>query len=180
LVQLAKILMVSFLLIAFVGIGISAGGLGLLTTANVEITYPTTKDNNSFFTKTEMIDFDGVTYEVKGNTIILNKKGLFNNREIPLIQEQNCLEYKESCKEYEKICIKQNYKEEIAFCEKYEETKYCLFPLEKICIKWTAFTKTDFIKMAIQKELEFIKSVQNQRANKTITQVDTNGKVSIK
>jgi hypothetical protein len=132
-------------LVLLLGFSIAGGVIAVTTTKNVEITYPTTKSPTQPFTKLEMMDFNGISYEVRGNTIILNKKDLFQNREIVFSEEQVCLEWK-----------------------------------DENCLKWTNYTKEDFIQQRIKQEIEFVKSVQITRAGRTTRQVDTNGKVLIK
>jgi hypothetical protein len=190
-----------------------------------------------------MLDFNNIKYEVKGDTIILNKKDLFQNREVALIQEQSCLTWNDAvcdkfsepvcltlgeptCKLWEERkpinCLKLENPEErfdpeknpclewedwkAVGCLEFDEKKgeclkwekelsclefnpaecsewskpECLNYLPKTCKTWTNYTKDDFVKQAIQKELEFVKGVQIQRANRTITQADTNGKILIK
>jgi hypothetical protein len=118
-----KKLMIVFLVIAFIGIGLSGEILGgaLATARDVELTYPSDKYEGGL-TKTEMIDFNDVKYEVKGNQIILNKTGVFQNKVITFNTEQSCLEWiPQTCTNY--IAPQ---------CEIYE----AIVRPEAECIKW--------------------------------------------
>lgn len=216
-----KYLIVFGALICLAVLGISAGGmLGGTTTSNINLTYPTEKGAGTF-TKTEMMDFNNVKYEVRGNTIILNKKDLFQNREITFSETQTCLDYNEptciewnpqDCLEYETrkpiVCLKlENPEDEKSNCIEWEQPKDCIdwdaktgtclkyenelsclkwseltckTMSERTCINWTKFTREDFIAQRIKQEIEFVKGIQIARANKTVQQVDINGKVVIK
>lgn len=65
----------------------------LLERRDVSLEYPINKSVDSDFVKDKMMVFDGLDYEVVGDKIILNKKDVFQDCEIPLIQEQDCLEF---------------------------------------------------------------------------------------
>lgn len=147
-----KGIMILFLLIAFIGIGIGAGGgeiiLGTLTSKNVDITYPAIKDDVSTYTKPQMLDFNDVKYEVRGSTIILNKTNLFQNREVPLIEEQTCSTWNtETCKEYspteclswgEPSCVLWEERKPIQ-CLKLENPEEPFNPEKNPCYEWEDF-----------------------------------------
>jgi hypothetical protein len=147
-----KILLIGVLLIAMVGAGIAGGALQTLTASqDIAITYNPIKLGDSF-TPTEMKDFNNIKYEVKGNTIILNKKDVFQNHEITFSTDQNCLNYsninciKESepvCLEMEvypePVCLKlENPEDEKSSCIDWEAPKGCIDFDSKIgvCMKW--------------------------------------------
>jgi hypothetical protein len=139
-----------FMLIAgilLMGIVINGGEtiINTLTIKDIDITYPTIKDDVSNYTKPQMMNFNDVKYEVRGNTIILNKKNLFQNREVPLIEEQTCTTWNaETCKEFSQAeCLSWSEPS----CVLWEERKpiQCLkienpempFDLEKNpCLEW--------------------------------------------
>lgn len=173
-----KLLMIGLFLIAMLGISIAGGTIiGIITTKDIDLTYPAISlDGN--YTKTDMIDFDEIDYEVKGNTITLNKKDLFQNKRISFDEIQTCLEQvPEECLKWgttkETIQIDSNTKEDL-------EIPICLDLNLSYCNKWTNYTKQDFISMAIQKELEFVKSIQDVRNEKVTQEISNLGKIKIK
>ena len=211
-----KILLIGILLIAMIGISIAGEGISQLMAKNIEITYSKDKSPTTL-TTADMIDFNGVNYEVKGNTITLNKQDVFNNRTITFTEEQTCLALKEPtclkmlepicskfeprpkstclkyaerdfCEEWEKIegCKEFNPKE--GTCTTWENKPKCLTWTKPICEKmnestcssWTNHPKEYFIKQAIQKEIEFVKSVQIEKAKMVVADTNAFGKVIIK
>ena len=178
-----------------------------LSAKNVELIYPEAKSPTESFTRTQMLDFNDVKYEVKGDIIVLNKKDLFQNREVLLIQEQTCLTWtepicsiweerkpinclkRENPEDEKSACIEwEDYKavgcmefdSKLGECLKWEKELECLDFNEITCKTWTTFTKNDFIKQAIQKEIEFVKGVQISRAERLLVDVNANGKIIIK
>ena len=103
-----------------------------ITEKDIEITYPANKDVNNTFSKTEMLDFNDIKYEIKGNTIILNKEGLFQNREIVFSEEQTCLGYTEpTCTEYSVVeCLEYETRQPIE-CSNWESE------MQEVCLEWT-------------------------------------------
>jgi len=130
-----------FLLIAgilLMGVVIGGGGVIVngLTSKNVELTYPATKSPTETFTKTQMLDFNDVKYEIKENTIILNKKNLFQNREVKLIEEQTCLDYNRDCTEWSVAeCLEYAPRPTIE-CLELQNPKQPLDIEKNPCLKW--------------------------------------------
>lgn len=90
-----RFLAIGFLLIALVTVGLAGGELieGFTkVTKDVSITYPTTKTETSFSIN-DMVKYDDIRYEVKGNIIVLNKEGLFQNRTITMPDLNYCASY---------------------------------------------------------------------------------------
>jgi len=235
---------VLIMIICFIGVSfvISAGGLNggaggvkdlNVSTKDVELVYEAIKSAGGF-SLDEMKDFNQIKYEVVGNKIILNKKGVFYNREVLLEEKQTCLDYNEpSCIKWgeevkpeclrpevrpEVVCLKRERLEEpvkiiydempkdnpciewempkdcvdwdakLGLCYKYEKELQCfqwtetpcLEMSERKCVSETKFSRDDFIQMAIKKEIESVKGIIIERGNRTMTQVDTNGRLIIK
>ena len=93
-----------------------------------------------------MADFNGINYEVKGNTIILNKKNLFNEHEISFNTNQTCLNYSDiNCiKQTDPICLDMEVRPD-AVCLKYETDPTQIeipangkTPKDNPCIDWEA------------------------------------------
>jgi hypothetical protein len=214
-------MLIAGILIMSLVVGAGSGILSQLTAKNIDLTYPETKSEGKLFAKSEMMNFDNVKYEVKGNTIILNKPGLFQNREIAFSEEQTCLIWIEpSCIEFnpteclemdvrkpincsklenqedeKSACIKWDipkdcieFDDKLGVCNKYETELSCLKQSEptcktmseRICSNWSKITRDEFIQQAIKQEIEFVKGVQNQRANRNQVDLNATGKVLIK
>jgi hypothetical protein len=198
-----KWIMVGIILIAFATISIAVeGGIAgsKVTTADLDIQYPAEKGDNQY-SKDDMLIFDGISYEVYGNKIILNKENVFQNREILFSLDQTCLEYsvpactgyeirapieckemgeKETCNIWVAPADCIEFDDKAGVCKKYDAELKCNSYGESTCSKYSTVDRNYIIQQAIKREIEFVKGVQDNRSNSFKDEKTDDGKVLIK
>lgn len=140
-----KLFIVGLFLIGMLTMNI-AGGLiiDFVKPVNVEIDYPFSSIKDEL-TTSDMFSFNNIDYEVVGNKIVLNKKDLFQNKEINIL-DQECLSWNDinGCVQWtnysKQALIQKSIKEQIEFVQGVQKER-----LEK-----TIETKTDEGKILIK------------------------------
>jgi hypothetical protein len=200
-----RVKLILFALIAFMVVGIAAGGLGIIAReSDLIITY-SAQEKNELSKGMAVNDLNGIDYFITCDNNIncvatVNKVIYDNNKcvvevgktlcgkavigyvfqdyKINFSAAQTCLSEENQCVEWsEGVCLE--YDEKTGECIKWEKKPECL-KWELVCTIWTNKSKDDFARDAISKELLRIGAIQTARKDLNAPTKELTGKVFIR